>query len=60
MSKAHYKHRMLTREQFEAEYRAYMESNGYKYENYDVATEWRYYEKGKSWFAEKLDNDWKV
>ena len=58
MATALYKHRMLKRNEFEAEYIAYMEVNGYAYEAYDVATEWRYYERGKSWFAEMLDHKW--
>ena len=46
---------MMTREQFEKAYRAYMDSNGYQYQDYDVASEWRYYQRGRSWFAAWYD-----
>lgn len=57
-TKALYRHRMLKKDQFEAEYKQYMDSNGYAYADYDIATEWRYYQKGKSWFAAMLDHRW--
>lgn len=45
----------MPREQFEKLYREYMEKNNYKYEEYDVNGEWRYYLRGRSWFAAWLD-----
>ena len=50
-----YKHGKLDRNGFETLYRAYMTVNGYKFEEYDVAAEWRYYDQGRSWFAAWLD-----
>lgn len=51
-----YKHGKLTREEFETQFRAYMSEGGYKCEEYYVASEWKYYEKGRSWFAAWLDD----
>lgn len=51
-----YKHGKLTREEFEVLYRQYLVETGQKVEDWDVANEWRYYEKGRSWFAAWLDS----
>nr|NDG07154.1 hypothetical protein [Oxalobacteraceae bacterium] len=51
-----YKHGMMTREQFEAAYLEYMNSRGYWTADYDVANEWRYYQRGRSWFAAWSDD----
>lgn len=52
-----YKHQKLTREEFEEYYHAYIEINGYSFIEYLMINEWRYYDKGKSWFAAYIDYD---
>jgi hypothetical protein len=41
----------LSREEFEREYRHYMDSNGYMYDpSWEVTSEWTRYARGRSWF----------
>lgn len=51
-----YKHGKLTREEFEVLYRKYLTETKQDIHDWDVATEWKYYEKGRSWFAAWLDS----
>lgn len=50
-----YKHKKMNREEFEAAFKRYINSNGYTFHEWTMWREWSYYERGRSWFAALID-----